>query len=64
MVMWGGNGLGPSGTLNMPPHPWARAKGPMGATHMHLMEMGWEMQWSLGQLRLKDHQGDVWQPNP
>eukprot|EP00973_Karenia_brevis_P095427 12427265-Karenia_brevis.AAC.1 len=27
------------------PHPWARVKGPMGATHMHLMEMGWEMQW-------------------
>eukprot|EP00973_Karenia_brevis_P059515 8286757-Karenia_brevis.AAC.1 len=36
----------------------------MGATQMHLMEMGWEMQWPQGQLRLKDHQGGVWQPNP
>eukprot|EP00973_Karenia_brevis_P008148 1103218-Karenia_brevis.AAC.1 len=36
----------------------------MGATQMHLMEMGWEVQWSQGQIRLKDHQGDVWQPNP
>eukprot|EP00973_Karenia_brevis_P005509 750053-Karenia_brevis.AAC.1 len=36
----------------------------MGAAQMHLMEMGWEMQWCQGQLRLKDHQGDVWEPNP
>eukprot|EP00973_Karenia_brevis_P042634 5900846-Karenia_brevis.AAC.1 len=26
--------------------------------------MGWEVQWSQGQIRLQDHQGDVWQPNP
>eukprot|EP00973_Karenia_brevis_P004026 554909-Karenia_brevis.AAC.1 len=25
------------------------------------MEIGWEMQWCQGQLRLKDH---IWQPNP
>eukprot|EP00973_Karenia_brevis_P070900 9854078-Karenia_brevis.AAC.1 len=31
---------------------------------MHLMEMGWEMQWYQGQLRLRDQRGDVWQPNP
>eukprot|EP00973_Karenia_brevis_P030648 4225891-Karenia_brevis.AAC.2 len=36
----------------------------MGATQMHLMDMGWEMQWWQGQIRLKDHMGDVWQPNP
>eukprot|EP00973_Karenia_brevis_P050754 7050680-Karenia_brevis.AAC.1 len=28
------------------------------------MEMGWEMQWYQGQIRLKDYVGDVWQPNP
>eukprot|EP00973_Karenia_brevis_P056744 7896608-Karenia_brevis.AAC.1 len=39
-------------------HPWARVKGPMGASQMHLMELGWEMQRYQGQLRLKDHLGD------
>eukprot|EP00973_Karenia_brevis_P072275 10041052-Karenia_brevis.AAC.1 len=27
------------------------------------MEMGWEVQWYQGKIRLKDHNGDVWQPN-
>eukprot|EP00973_Karenia_brevis_P016314 2234407-Karenia_brevis.AAC.1 len=26
--------------------------------------MGWEIQWWQGQIRLKDHRGDVWKPNP
>eukprot|EP00973_Karenia_brevis_P066623 9261887-Karenia_brevis.AAC.1 len=26
--------------------------------------MGWEVQWHQGKIRLKDHNGDVWQPNP
>eukprot|EP00973_Karenia_brevis_P024543 3385430-Karenia_brevis.AAC.1 len=26
--------------LKQAPHPWARVKGPMGASHMHLMENG------------------------
>eukprot|EP00973_Karenia_brevis_P084151 11676668-Karenia_brevis.AAC.1 len=26
--------------------------------------MDWEMQWHQGQIRLKDHVGDIWQPNP
>eukprot|EP00973_Karenia_brevis_P020803 2858860-Karenia_brevis.AAC.1 len=64
MGKWGGSGLSPFGMLSMPPHPWARVKGFMGATQMHLIEMGWEVQWPQGHLRLKDHQGDVWQPNP
>eukprot|EP00973_Karenia_brevis_P020329 2790992-Karenia_brevis.AAC.1 len=50
--------------LTHAPHPWARVKGPMGAAQMHLMEMGWQARWHQGKLRLKDHQGDVWQPNP
>eukprot|EP00973_Karenia_brevis_P046973 6517119-Karenia_brevis.AAC.1 len=62
MGKWGGSGLSPFGILSM--LPWARVKGPMGATQMHLIEMGWEVRWSQGQLRLKDYQGDVWQPNP
>eukprot|EP00973_Karenia_brevis_P052706 7325241-Karenia_brevis.AAC.1 len=36
----------------------------MGATQMHLMEMGWEMQWYPGQIRLRDHLGGAWQPHP
>eukprot|EP00973_Karenia_brevis_P026296 3626739-Karenia_brevis.AAC.1 len=36
----------------------------MGATQMHLMEMSWEMQWHQGYIRLKDQEGDIWQPNP
>eukprot|EP00973_Karenia_brevis_P070260 9766145-Karenia_brevis.AAC.1 len=44
--------------LTHAPNPWARVKGPMGATQMPLMEMGRGMQWSTGQLRLKDHQED------
>eukprot|EP00973_Karenia_brevis_P068777 9561394-Karenia_brevis.AAC.1 len=36
----------------------------MGATQMHLKEMGWKVQWHSGVLRLKDHNGDIWQPNP
>eukprot|EP00973_Karenia_brevis_P065323 9073937-Karenia_brevis.AAC.1 len=31
---------------------------------MHLWEMGWQAQWSTGSLLLKDHEGDVWKPNP
>eukprot|EP00973_Karenia_brevis_P002672 364553-Karenia_brevis.AAC.1 len=50
--------------LQHAPHPWARVKGPMGAAHMHRMEIGWEMQWYQGLLRLKDHKGDICQPNP
>eukprot|EP00973_Karenia_brevis_P090359 12402204-Karenia_brevis.AAC.1 len=45
--------------LQHSPHPWARVKRPMGATQMHLMEMGWEMQSSQGQIRLKDDRGDI-----
>eukprot|EP00973_Karenia_brevis_P045056 6241310-Karenia_brevis.AAC.1 len=26
--------------------------------------MNWELQWYQGQIRLKDHAGDIWQPNP
>eukprot|EP00973_Karenia_brevis_P028672 3954831-Karenia_brevis.AAC.1 len=26
--------------------------------------MGWQARWHQGKLRLKDHHGDVWQPNP
>eukprot|EP00973_Karenia_brevis_P041319 5718737-Karenia_brevis.AAC.1 len=36
----------------------------MGATQMHLKEMGWKVQWPTGVLRFKVHNGDVWQPNP
>eukprot|EP00973_Karenia_brevis_P000479 68766-Karenia_brevis.AAC.1 len=36
----------------------------MGATQMHLKEMGWQAQWSKGSLLLKDREGDVWKPNP
>eukprot|EP00973_Karenia_brevis_P047308 6566814-Karenia_brevis.AAC.1 len=25
--------------------------------------MGWRVQWHEGVLRLKDHNGDIWQPN-
>eukprot|EP00973_Karenia_brevis_P044255 6132424-Karenia_brevis.AAC.1 len=50
--------------LQHSPHPWARVKGHMGATQMHLMEMGWNMQFLQGQIRLKDDKGNVWQPNP
>eukprot|EP00973_Karenia_brevis_P011288 1527842-Karenia_brevis.AAC.1 len=50
--------------LKHSPHTWARVKGPMGATQMHLMGMGREMQWYQGQLRLKDQVEDTWQPNP
>eukprot|EP00973_Karenia_brevis_P046820 6496507-Karenia_brevis.AAC.1 len=50
--------------LQHSPNPWARVKGPMRATQMHLMEMEWEVQFSQGQIRLKDDKGDVWQPNP
>eukprot|EP00973_Karenia_brevis_P082231 11400069-Karenia_brevis.AAC.1 len=31
----------------------------MGATQMHLMERGWEMQWYQGQVRFRDQAGDV-----
>eukprot|EP00973_Karenia_brevis_P013811 1874116-Karenia_brevis.AAC.1 len=37
---------------------------PYGGAQMHLMEMGWEMQWCQGLLRLKNQKGDIWQPNP
>eukprot|EP00973_Karenia_brevis_P076271 10593062-Karenia_brevis.AAC.1 len=37
-------------------NPWARVKGPMGATHMYLKEMGWQTQWRDGVLMLKNHQ--------
>eukprot|EP00973_Karenia_brevis_P075395 10473159-Karenia_brevis.AAC.1 len=36
----------------------------MGATHMHLMDMNWDLQFDQGKIRLKDHNGDIWQPNP
>eukprot|EP00973_Karenia_brevis_P052340 7273847-Karenia_brevis.AAC.1 len=49
--------------LQHSPHPWARVKGPMGATQMHLMEMNWDLQFDQGRIRLKDHNGDIWQPN-
>eukprot|EP00973_Karenia_brevis_P086119 11943227-Karenia_brevis.AAC.1 len=26
--------------------------------------MGWQTQWRDGVLMFKDHQGDVWKPNP
>eukprot|EP00973_Karenia_brevis_P006763 918725-Karenia_brevis.AAC.1 len=38
------------------PNPWARVKGPMGATQMRFKEMGWQTQWRDGALMLKDHQ--------
>eukprot|EP00973_Karenia_brevis_P004472 612712-Karenia_brevis.AAC.1 len=50
--------------LQHSPIPWARVKGPMGATQMHLLEMGWEIQFAQGQVRLKDDKGHIWQPNP
>eukprot|EP00973_Karenia_brevis_P047193 6549706-Karenia_brevis.AAC.1 len=50
--------------LQHSPHQWARANGPMGATQMHLMEMGWELQLAQGRIRLRDNRGDIWQPNP
>eukprot|EP00973_Karenia_brevis_P056209 7817536-Karenia_brevis.AAC.1 len=50
--------------LRHAPHPWTGVKGPMGATQMHLMEIRWDMQRWQGQIRLQDHRGDVWQPNP
>eukprot|EP00973_Karenia_brevis_P084529 11731971-Karenia_brevis.AAC.1 len=62
--MLAGSGYNPSGTCNTPPHPWARVKGFMGATQMHLMEMGWEIQFAQGKVRLRDDKGDIWQPNP
>eukprot|EP00973_Karenia_brevis_P065040 9031527-Karenia_brevis.AAC.1 len=36
----------------------------MGATQMHLMDMNWEWQWYQGHIKLKDQEGDLWQPNP
>eukprot|EP00973_Karenia_brevis_P046002 6372081-Karenia_brevis.AAC.1 len=64
MVMWEDSGSSTYWYLTHPPHPWARVKGPMGAIHMHLMDMGWQARWHQGKLRLKDHHGDVWQPKP
>eukprot|EP00973_Karenia_brevis_P084735 11757770-Karenia_brevis.AAC.1 len=29
-------------------NPWAKVKGPMGATQIHLKEMGWKVQWHSG----------------
>eukprot|EP00973_Karenia_brevis_P001147 156536-Karenia_brevis.AAC.1 len=40
--------------LQHSPHTWARVKGPMGATQMHFMEMGWEIQFAQGEIRLMD----------
>eukprot|EP00973_Karenia_brevis_P030773 4244211-Karenia_brevis.AAC.1 len=34
MGIWGYSGLSPFGTGDMLPHPWARVKGPLGATQM------------------------------
>eukprot|EP00973_Karenia_brevis_P082389 11420805-Karenia_brevis.AAC.1 len=28
------------------------------------MEMGWELHFAQGQIRLRDDKGDIWQPNP
>eukprot|EP00973_Karenia_brevis_P024919 3434499-Karenia_brevis.AAC.1 len=53
---WEGHGLSPFGTLNMPPTHGLGLKALWGAgAQMRLMEMGWEMQWCQGRLRLKDH---------
>eukprot|EP00973_Karenia_brevis_P027272 3760839-Karenia_brevis.AAC.1 len=35
----------------------------MGAAQMHLMEMNWDLQFDQSRIRLKDHLGDLWQPN-
>eukprot|EP00973_Karenia_brevis_P068871 9574951-Karenia_brevis.AAC.1 len=50
--------------LQHSPHPWARVKGPMGAAQMRLMDMNWDLQFDQGRIMLKDHMGDIWQPNP
>eukprot|EP00973_Karenia_brevis_P027359 3772437-Karenia_brevis.AAC.1 len=31
-------------------HPWSRIKGPIGATHMHLREVGWQAHGSTGSI--------------
>eukprot|EP00973_Karenia_brevis_P045572 6311178-Karenia_brevis.AAC.1 len=41
--------------LDHSPKPWSRVKGPMGASHMHLKDMGWQTQWSKGALLLRHH---------
>eukprot|EP00973_Karenia_brevis_P033551 4625411-Karenia_brevis.AAC.1 len=45
--------------LGHAPNPWARVQGPMGAAQRHVGDM----QWLNDTLRLKDHNGDIWQPN-
>eukprot|EP00973_Karenia_brevis_P095659 12428391-Karenia_brevis.AAC.1 len=36
----------------------------MGVTQMHLKDMQWQARWCNGTLRLRDHEGPVWRPNP
>eukprot|EP00973_Karenia_brevis_P007645 1038524-Karenia_brevis.AAC.1 len=36
----------------------------MGATQIHLKEMGWKAPWSKGSLLLKDNEGAVWKSYP
>ena len=38
--------------------PWSRARGPMGATILHLTELGWDVQ---DPLKLTDPQGSIWE---
>eukprot|EP00973_Karenia_brevis_P045072 6243196-Karenia_brevis.AAC.1 len=50
--------------LDLAPNPWSRVKGPMGATHMHLTDMGWKAQINAGAFLLEDTARDIWKPNP
>eukprot|EP00973_Karenia_brevis_P076928 10682466-Karenia_brevis.AAC.1 len=44
-------------------NPWARVKGPIGATQLHQKDIQWKVQWHQGTLRLEDHNGDIWHPD-
>eukprot|EP00973_Karenia_brevis_P081921 11358200-Karenia_brevis.AAC.1 len=56
--------IGAQWDLDHVPNPWGKVKGPMGAEQMHLKDMQWQIRWCSGTLQLRDHESQVWQPNP
>eukprot|EP00973_Karenia_brevis_P021454 2949008-Karenia_brevis.AAC.1 len=56
--------IGSQWDLDHIPNAWVRVTGPMGAAQIHFKEIQWQVRWCRGTLQPRDHENQMWQPNP